>query len=287
MRRTGLVFAGATLALVSVLMGFSGVAVAKSSHDPTIKAVVPDHGSVDGGTTVTITGKYLVGATAVDFGGVPAESFSPVSNSAVTAVSPPGTGTVAITVTTPVATTALVPADEFTYVTTPAIQNVRPSRGASTGENRVTITGSDFTGATAVDFGSVAATSFVIDSDQAITAVSPAGAVGPVNVTVIGPDGESPIDPADTFTYVLKVPKVTSVAPDVGPAGTTVTITGTGFTHVTGVQFDGTPASYVPVNRTTISAVSPAGSGTEDVTVTTTAGTSTIVTQDEYTYPSD
>ena len=80
-----------------------------------------------------------------------------------------------------------------------------PPRPDLVGGNRVTIAGSDFLGATSVDFGSTAATSFVVDSDQAITAVSPAGSVGQVDITVTGPDGGSPIDPADQYTYALRV----------------------------------------------------------------------------------
>ena len=152
----------------------------------------------------------------------------------------------------------------------------------------MTIAGSDFLGATSVDFGSTAATSFVVDSAQAITAISPAESVGQVDITVSGPDGTSPIDPADQYTFALKVPKVTSVAPDVGPADTTVTITGSGFTKVTAVDFGTTPAVSYTVDRRTksITAVSPSGSGTVDVTVTTAKGTSIVTPVDEFTYTS-
>jgi hypothetical protein len=260
------------------------------SHAPSVKSVAPDHGPVNGGTTVTITGRNVVGATGVDFGSSPAASFTPRSNSTIVAVSPAGTGTVDISVTTGDGTSAPVPADQFTYVTTPAIQSVSPKIGATTGGNRVTISGSDFLGATSVDFGSTAATSYIVDSAQAITAISPSEPVGQVDITIIGPDGTSPIDPADQYTFALRVPKVTSVAPDEGVAGSSVTITGSGFTKVTAVDFGSTPADSYTVDRRTksITAVVPVGSGTVDVTVTTAKGTSIVTPVDEFTYtPSD
>ncbi len=290
MRKLSLLGASVIVATGAFVMGLTGTAVASMSHTPSVRSVVPDHGSVNGGTTVTITGKNVVGVTGVDFGSSPAGSFFAKSNSTIVAVSPAGTGTVDISVTTGDGTSAAVPADQFTYVTTPAIQSVSPKAGASTGGNRVTIAGSDFLGATAVDFGSTPATSYVVDSAQAITAISPAASVGQVDITVTGPDGTSPIDPADQYTFALRVPKVTSVSPDVGPAGSSTTITGSGFTKVTAVDFGSTPAVSYTVDRRTksITAVTPLGSGTVDVTVTTAKGTSIVTPVDEFTYtPSD
>jgi hypothetical protein len=79
-----------------------------------------------------------------------------------------------------------------------------------------------------------------------------------------------------TLTVVPSGPTVSSINPTSGPAagGTTVTITGTGFTNVTGVSFGSTAASGFTVDSDTqITATSPAGSGTVNVTVTTPNGT--------------
>ena len=71
-------------------------------------------------------------------------------------------------------------------------------------------------------------------------------------------------------------PAVTGISPTSGPTagGATVTITGTSFVGVTGVQFGSTAATYTVNSPTQITATSPAGTGTADVTVTTPGGTS-------------
>lgn len=153
----------------------------------------------------------------------------------------------------------------------------------------VTITGTGFTGATAVDFGAVAATSFNVVNDTEIQGIVPNETPGDtVDVTVTGEWGTSADVGADQFTYA-PVPTVTGLSTDAGPVGggTTVTITGTGFTAgTTAVDFGGTSATSVTVvNGTTITATAPAASaGTVDVTVTTPGGTSPTSSADQFTY---
>jgi uncharacterized repeat protein (TIGR01451 family) len=81
------------------------------------------------------------------------------------------------------------------------VTGVSPSRGPTAGGTSVTVTGSGFTGATAVDFGTVPAASFTVDSDTQITATSPARPAGPVDVTVTTPAGTSAAGAADQYTY--------------------------------------------------------------------------------------
>jgi hypothetical protein len=81
----------------------------------------------------------------------------------------------------------------------PTVTKVEPTRGPASGGTSVTITGSNFNGATAVRFGSSTA-SFTVNSGTSITAVSPPGS-GSVNVTVTTPAGTSAISSADVFTY--------------------------------------------------------------------------------------
>jgi uncharacterized membrane protein len=64
---------------------------------------------------VEITGTGFSGATAVRFGTTSAASFKVNSASSITAVTPKGSGTVDVTVTTPVSTSATSAADRFTF----------------------------------------------------------------------------------------------------------------------------------------------------------------------------
>ena len=92
--------------------------------------------------------------------------------------------------------------DKYTYATAPAVTGILPIYGSTLGGTSVAITGSGFTGATAVTFGSTAVTSFAVISSTSITATSPAGSAGTVDVTVTTPGGASATSAADQFTYI-------------------------------------------------------------------------------------
>jgi hypothetical protein len=78
---------------------------------PVITGISPATGNPAGGDTITITGTGFTGVTTVTFGLVPATSFTFVSDTQITAVTPPGTagGTVNVRITTPLGTSALPP----------------------------------------------------------------------------------------------------------------------------------------------------------------------------------
>jgi hypothetical protein len=170
----------------------------------------------------------------------------------------------------------------------PDITGVTPTSGPVASNVPVTITGTNFVGATAVDFGSVMATSFVLDSATQITAVAPPEGAGTVVVTVTTAAGTSGASSAAQFSYVAG-PTVTGVSPPSGPTagGTTVTINGSSFLGATAVSFGKTAAVSFSVNAagTQISAVDPAeAAGTVDVTVTTAGGTSATSSADQFSY---
>ena len=86
---------------------------------------------------------------------------------------------------------------------------------------------------------------------------------------------------------IATAPIVTGITPTAGSlaGGTAVTITGTGFTAATAVDFGGTAATNFVINSATqITATSPAGTGTVDVTVTTAGGTSADSSADKFGY---
>ena len=255
---------------------------------PVVTSVSPASGPLAGGTSVTIAGSGFNGATAVDFGSIAATNVAVnAAGTQITAVSPAGTGTVDVTVVGPGGTSATSSADQFSYVAPPTVTGLSSTLGPAAGGTSVTITGTGFTGATAVDFGSTAATNVVVNTaGTQVTAISPAG-TGTVNVTVVTPGGTSPTSPADQFSYVAP-PTVTGLSPSKGPSagGTSVTITGTGFTGVTAVDFGSTAATNVVVNAagTQITVISPAGTGTVNVTVVGPGGTSATSSADQFSY---
>ena len=82
---------------------------------PQVATVFPATGAGAGGDSVTITGSGFTGATQVDFGGISAV-MNVISDTEITATSPPGSGTVDITVVTPNGVSAIGPGDQFGYV---------------------------------------------------------------------------------------------------------------------------------------------------------------------------
>ena len=81
-------------------------------------SISPSSGPASGGTSVTITGSNLAGATAVHFGSVAGTIVSDTATQLVV-TSPPGSGTVDITVITASGTSATLAADQFTFVAAP------------------------------------------------------------------------------------------------------------------------------------------------------------------------
>jgi hypothetical protein len=244
---------------------------------PTLTSLSPTSGPAAGGTTVTITGaRFVPRQTSVLFGTVPAMGVSCSSATQCIATSPPGVGTVDVAVQVlAVKSTNSLP---FSYV--PAVSSLSTTAGPSTGGTAVTISGVGFSttpGATTVTFGAAAATGVTCGSTTQCTATSPAGTgTVPVHVTVGGQT--SAANPAATFTYWV-TPSLTNLTPTAGPiaGGTKVTITGSGFDPMPGattVTFGSAHATMVQCSPTSCTAVSPAGTGTVHVTVTTPGGTS-------------
>jgi len=103
-------------------------AVTASDHyttvlTPTVSGLTPTHGPLSGGTTVTITGTNLDGATGVSFGGQAGTIVQRDSQNGLFLIvsSPPtGTaGTVDVQVTSAGGTSAVTAADQYTYDPSP------------------------------------------------------------------------------------------------------------------------------------------------------------------------
>ena len=249
---------------------------------PIISMVSPASGTTSGGTTFAIAGTNLNGATSVTVDGV-AATIVFINTTCITARTPAGTlGVKNVAVTTPRGTATK--ASAFTYTSpAPTITAISPTSGTTLGGTAITITGTNFTGATSVKVDGVAATSVVVLSATSITARTPAaksttsfGNIGAKSVTVTTPKGTA--TKANGFIYVA-LPTITSVSPSSGVTlgGTAFTITGTNLTGATSVKVNGVAATSVAVvSATKITAKTPAGTaGAKSVAVTTANGTAT------------
>ena len=187
---------------------------------PAVTNVNPNSGTTAGGTSVTITGTNFTGATAVSFGGTAAAGFTATTATSISATAPAhAAGTVDVTVTTTGGTSAVSASDQYTFTAAatptptpaPAVSGVSPNSGSTAGGTSVAITGTNFSGATAVKFGTTAATTFTVNSATSITATSPAHAAGAVDMTVTTSGGTSATSASDQFTYTTAAPTPTPI----------------------------------------------------------------------------
>ena len=209
---------------------------------PTISKVAPNHGSISGGTSVTVTGTGFEPSgtnrnfttTLVSAGGTPimthpcpgaptAPCYNVNSSTQIFVEDFPAhvVGSVDITVTTIGGVSAISSADKYFYgATFPTVTFLSQKFGAEKGGAVVTITGANFTSSGAVTsdvfFGSTdvpssnafpcpgsAAGCFLVVGPSQITAYTPAAiAAGAVDVTVRTNIGTSGTSASDLYTFV-------------------------------------------------------------------------------------
>ncbi len=157
------------------------------------------------------------------------------------------------------------------------ISGVTPTEGCFVGGTPITITGSYLGTATAVAVGGVPAASVTASSPTTVSAITPAGVLGPATVRVTTAAGT--YTAPQTFTYMPA--SVSSIAPNAGTAagGYQITITGAYLALTTGVAIGGAPCTGVTVvNATTVTAMTPAGTpGNADVVISGGKGAITVV----------
>ncbi|MGO9457066.1 MAG: IPT/TIG domain-containing protein [Acidimicrobiales bacterium] len=248
-----------------------------STPIPTLTKITPSVGKTAGGTTVTLTGSGFVTGATVTFGSGNHGTTVHVSGTASLTVKAPAhaAGTVTVTVTTSGGTSGTKP---YAYDPIPTITSLSRTSGPTSGGTKVTITGTGFSTAAHVKFGTTTAV-FTVNSSTSITATAPAHAAGTAVISVTTPGGTTPTTSADHFKYTVPSPVIFSISPTTGKAGTSVTLSGSGFiSGATTVTFGGTviPAGSVTfVSGSQIKVTSPAhAAGTVTVKATTAAGTS-------------
>jgi len=243
---------------------------------PTVTKIEPEAGSSAGGTEVTIMGTGFDPGAEVDIGSEAAEVrwVSAQEMVAKTAATPVGKYEVLIRDAHGVSADT----PTFTYIAAglPIVESVTPSSGPTAGGTPVTIEGQRFAPGSTVSIDGNEATEVDVISEQEITAKTPSGSAGPFEVRVNGFDGSS-AEGAE-FTYIApSPPSVESITPSQGPlgGGTSVKIKGKGFLAGSTVKIGGAATNVKVVSPTEITAVTPAGEGTPEVTVTDEGGVST------------
>jgi hypothetical protein len=268
---TAVVPAGATTGAIGVTTPVNTatsvtIFTVTNSSAPTITSFTPTFGPA--GTKVTITGTNFTGATQVVIGSKADPAFTVVSNTQITATVQNGAHSGPVSVTTPNGTATSI--TDFTVGTAPAPQIVSFSPTSGPVGTKVTITGTGFTGATAVDFNGASDPTFKVDSDTQITATVPATATtGKISVTGPGGTGTSSAD------FVVTSPFISAFDPIIGPWGTQVVISGGNLTGATSVKFNGTTATFTVNSGTQITATVPSGATTGPISVTSSTGTGT------------
>ena len=255
---------------------------------------VPDDAAGYGSTNFIVAAAAPLGALGNNGGTT--QSMAPVASSAALCA-----GSVAIVPSgltldqrgfprvTSVNGVSCVDAGSVQTVPAPTVTLINPTSGPTAGGTSVTITGTNFTGAsgaTAVKFGSTNAASYTVNSATQITASSPPGSAGIVDITVTTAGGTSATSASDQFTYVA-APTVTGINPTYGPTagGTSVTITGTNLGNATGVTIGGNACTFLSANTATSVTCTTAAhaAGTVSVLVTTVGGTNSANTLFAYT----
>jgi hypothetical protein len=231
---------------------------------PTITSLSLTSGAV--GVSITITGTNFgtpQGTSTVTFNGTAAAAASVWSATSITVTVPVGatTGNVVVNVLG-------TASNGSPFTVAPTITSLNQTSGAVGAS--ITIIGTNFgttQGASTVTFNGTAAAAASAWSTTSLTVLVPVGATtGNVVVTVGGQ-----VSNGSPFTIVLP-PSITSLSQTSGPAGTSITITGTNFGATQGtsmVAFNGIAAAAASAwSATSITVSVPAGATTGNVIVT-------------------
>ncbi len=150
---------------------------------------------------------------------------------------------------------------------TPIVNSFTPGSGLA--GTLVTVSGTNFTNAIDVAFNGLSVPSFTVISDSEIQVQAPVGVTsGPVRVATNKGSGTS-----STFFAITGQPLVNSFTPAGGGAGTSVSISGVGFTGSTAVKFNGVQATaFTVITDQLLTADVPVGAATGSISVTNNLG---------------
>jgi hypothetical protein len=181
----------------------------QATATPILSVVFPSVGSSEGATLVHLNGDDFVDGMTATINGVAQSSVSLLSDSEATfqtvAASPGGPHVLVVRNPAGAESSAA-----FTFLSSPdpLLTGVSPSRGSHSGGTEVTLTGSDFSEASRVIFGADAMTGeggkaadVVFVDSTTLTATSPSGSAGVVDVVVRDPDTSQASSLVSAFEY--------------------------------------------------------------------------------------
>jgi hypothetical protein len=149
----------------------------------------------------------------------------------------------------------------------PSVTSVSPATGPTSGQIRVTVTGSNFRPGAEVFFGGMPSTEARFISTSVLDVLTPVNSPGPSFVQVINSDGTASGSNV-LFAYEAIPPEVFSVSPAVGPPATVVTMAGANFDPFsTQVYFNGTLARTYSVTSTQVITAVPYGATSGPLTL--------------------
>lgn len=185
------------------------------------------------------------------------------------------------------AVTTLAPPASAASRQVPSVSRIAPSRGATSGGTRVTITGRNFRHVTAVRFGAARGKQVKVLSPGKLRVITPRHAAGGVAVRVITRSGASRTTKRTRFAF-LPPPIVSRVLPGKGftSGGTAVTVTGRNFTAVRSVLFGSQRGTSLHVySSRKLRIVAPRhAAGSVDIRVISAYGRSASRSADRFTY---
>ncbi|MDA8335297.1 MAG: Ig-like domain-containing protein, partial [Peptococcaceae bacterium] len=255
----------------------------------TVTGLSPNYGPLAGGTSVTVTGTDFTDVTAVDFGGAPAASYTVVSSTQITAVSPPTSvaGSVYVTVTAAGGISPDSSDGSFQYVSTAtgfSLWSMSP--GAATAGSSLSLYGNDFgTVGGSVYFtqssgNTVAASTYWSDTEVTTTVPPVSSSLSPGNVSAAVYSNADGLSNSLPFTLIglphsVSVKVSRNYVPADGTTSSQLTAT------VTDVNNNPVPSTPVDFSTTlgslgASSAVTNASGVATDTITSTIAGTVTV-----------
>jgi len=275
----------------SISRGFTYAAGGGGISQPQVFSVSPASGTNDGGTRVTIIGQGFQSPVQVFFGqGTSATSFNGIEATVelvepgrIVAITPAARGfgqnltnqVVDILVKNVNTGFSTVSTDQFKYGTNVQITSMEQVATTSAGGTRVTIHGSGFDDPVAVSFHftnpnvSIAQAVLSVTGTEIVIRTSPAplpttcptnGVLSSDSVRVVNIETGDSDDAPIGFNFSLPTPQITSITPNSGGTGATITINGVNFSNNVQVSFGsatGSSAQVVSVSSSAIGVIVP------------------------------